>query len=200
MRKLLIATTNQHKLAEFAALLDELPFELVSLRDVGITDDVEETGATFKANAQIKAEAYSQRSGLLTLADDSGLEIAALNGAPGVHSARYGGVTGAAQLALVLKQLEGRPFHERMARFVCVIAIAEPGQPIRFVEGTVPGAIEFEPKGTHGFGYDPIFYLLDRGMTMAELAPEEKNRISHRAQAVNKARTVLHAIAANNAA
>jgi XTP/dITP diphosphohydrolase len=197
MHTLLIATTNQHKLMEYAALLDDLPFKLVSLRDVGIDDDVEETGTTFQANAQLKAEAYHQRSGLLTLADDSGLEIAALNGAPGVFSARYGGVTGAEQLALVLKQLEGLPFHERMARFVCVIAIAATGRPIQFVEGTVPGAIEYKPKGTHGFGYDPIFYLLDRGVTMAELPPEEKNRISHRAQAVQKARAVLLEIAAN---
>jgi XTP/dITP diphosphohydrolase len=198
MQPLLIATTNQHKLMEYAALLDDLPFKLVSLRDVGIDDDVEETGTTFHANAQLKAEAYSQRSGVLTLADDSGLEIAALNGAPGVFSARYGGVSGAEQLALVLKQLEGLPFHERMARFVCVIAIAAPDRPIQFVEGTVPGAIEYQPKGTHGFGYDPIFYLLDRGMTMAELPPEEKNRISHRAQAVQKARAVLLEIAAKN--
>jgi XTP/dITP diphosphohydrolase len=199
MRKLLIATTNQHKFTEYAALLSDLPFELVGLRDVGITDDVAETGATFQANAEIKAVAYSQQSGLLTLADDSGLEIAALNGAPGVHSARYGGVTGAEQLALVLKQLEGKPFHERMARFVCVIALAEPGQPLRFVEGIVPGVIEFEPKGTHGFGYDPIFYLLDRGMTLAELPAEDKNQISHRAQAVKKARSMLLEIAQNSA-
>ncbi|HEY0734596.1 MAG TPA: RdgB/HAM1 family non-canonical purine NTP pyrophosphatase [Herpetosiphonaceae bacterium] len=198
MQTLLIATTNQHKFTEYIALLDNLPFKLVSLSDVGISDDVEETGDTFKANAQLKAEAYSQRSGLLTLADDSGLEIAALNGAPGVYSARYGGVTGAAQLALVLKQLEGLPFHERMARFVCVIAIAEPGKTIHFVEGTVPGAIENAPKGTNGFGYDPIFYLLDRGVTMAELPAEEKNRISHRAQAVKKARAVLLEMAANS--
>jgi XTP/dITP diphosphohydrolase len=200
MRKLLIATTNQHKLSEYAALLGDLPFELVSLRDAGINDDVAETGDTFKANAEIKAVAYSEQSGLLTLADDSGLEIAALNGAPGVYSARYGGVTGAEQLALVLKQLEGKPFHERMARFVCVIALAAPGQPTRFVEGTVPGAIEFEPKGTHGFGYDPIFYLLDRGMTLAEIPAEEKNQISHRAQAVKKARAMLLEIAQNSAA
>lgn len=198
MQALLIATTNQHKFTEYTALLDDLPFKLVSLNDVGISDDVEETGETFKANAQLKAEAYSQRSGLLTLADDSGLEIAALNGAPGVYSARYGGVTGAEQLALVLKQLEGLPFHERMARFVCVIAIAEPGKELCFVEGTVPGAIENAPKGTNGFGYDPIFYLLDRGVTMAELPAEEKNRISHRAQAVKKARSVLLEIAANS--
>ncbi len=191
MQPLLIATGNQHKLVEYRALLGDLPFELVSLRDVGITDEVEETGTTFEANARLKAEAYSQRSGLVTLADDSGLEIAALNGAPGIHSARYGGVKGADQLALVLKQLDGRPFHERMARFVCVIAITVPGKPSQVVEATLPGVIEFEPKGTHGFGYDPIFYLLDYGVTMAELPADEKNRISHRGQAALKARALL---------
>jgi XTP/dITP diphosphohydrolase len=188
---LLIATGNPHKVEEYRALLGDLPFELVSLADVGITEEVEETGATFHDNARLKAEGYSRLSGLLTLADDSGLEIAALNGAPGVHSARYGGVTGAAQLALVLRQLQGVPFHDRMARFICVIAIAGPELPVQFVEGATPGVIDFAAKGSYGFGYDPIFYVLDRGVTMAELPPEEKNRISHRAQAARKARELL---------
>ncbi len=195
MHHLLIASTNQHKVGEYRELLADLPFELVGLRDVGITDDVAETGTTFTENAVIKAEAYCQRSGLMTLADDSGIEIAALKGAPGIHSARYGGVTGAAQLALVLKQLEGVPFYERMARFVCVIAIAAPRQPVQTVEATLPGVVEFAPKGEHGFGYDPIFYLLEQGMTMAELPAAEKNRISHRAQALQKARPILLALA-----
>lgn len=191
MKQLLIATGNQHKFEEFQALLQDLPLELLNLRDVGITTEVEETGTTFQENAKLKAEEYCRQSGLLTLADDSGLEIMALNGAPGVYSARYGGVKGAEQLALVLKQLEGVPFHERMARFVCVIAVAAPGTPTEFVEGTVPGVIDFEPKGTHGFGYDPLFYLLDRGVTLAELLPEEKNRMSHRAVATQKARPLI---------
>lgn len=191
MQKLLVGTNNQHKLEEFRALLGDLPFEIVGLRDVGITDEVEETGSTFRDNAQLKAEGYGQQSGLLTLADDSGLEIAALNGAPGVYSARYGGVTGQAQLDLVLRQLEGRPFHERMARFVCVIAVAVPGGATQFAEATLPGVIDFAAKGEYGFGYDPIFYLLDRGVTLAELPADEKNQISHRAQAVRKARPIL---------
>jgi XTP/dITP diphosphohydrolase len=189
--RLLIATGNPHKVEEYRALLGDLPFELVGLRDVGITEEVEETGTTFHENARLKAEGYSRLSGLLTLADDSGLEIAALQGAPGVYSARYGGVTGKEQLDLVLRQLEGVPFHERLARFVCVIAIAGPDLPTQFVEGTVPGVIDVEAKGAYGFGYDPIFYVLDRGVTMAELPPEEKNRISHRAQAARKARELL---------
>ncbi len=199
MQKLLIATTNQHKFGEFQALLADLPFELLSLRDVGITDDVEETGTTFSENARLKAEGYSQLSGLLTLADDSGIEIAALRGAPGIHSARYGGVTGAAQLALVLKQLEGVPFGDRIARFVCVIAITGPDQPLQTVEAILPGVVEFEPKGEHGFGYDPIFYLLDFDKTMAELSTEQKNQISHRAQATRKAKVLLQAISEHHA-
>ncbi len=195
MTELLIATFNRHKFEEFADLLGDLPYQLVSLHDVGISQAVAETGDTFAANARLKAEFYSQHSGLLTLADDSGLEIAALGGAPGVHSARYGGVTGAAQLQLVLKQLEGRPFHERMARFICVIAIAEPDGTLHYAEGTLPGVIDFEPKGAHGFGYDPIFYLLDRGVTMAQLPPAEKNKISHRARAVHAARDILRRLA-----
>lgn len=191
MQQLLIATSNQHKFDEYVAMLRDLPFELVSLKDVGITDDVAETGDTFTANAQIKAEAYSQQSGMLTLADDSGLEIFALGGAPGVYSARYGGVTGAAQLQLVLKQLDGVPFHERMARFVCVIAIVAPGQPTRFAEGTLSGVIDTQPKGQYGFGYDPIFYVLDYGKTLAELTPDQKNVISHRARALQHARSIL---------
>lgn len=194
MQQLLIATTNQHKVGEYRELLADLPFQLVGLRDVGITDDVDETGTTFTANAVLKAEAYSQRSGLITLADDSGIEIAALNGAPGIHSARYGGLTGRAQLELVLKQLADVPFHDRIARFVCVIALAVPGQPTQTVEASLPGVVEFEPKGEHGFGYDPIFYLLEHGMTMAQLPAGEKNRISHRAQAVEKARPLLQAL------
>ena len=191
MQHLLIATGNRHKLDEYRALMTDLPFELVSLRDVGITEEVAETGTTFEANARLKAETYCAQSGLLTLADDSGLEIAALNGAPGVFSARYGGVTGAAQIALVLEQLAGVPFHERMARFVCVIAIAAPGRSTAFATGSVPGVIETVPKGTNGFGYDPIFYLLDRGVTMAELPAHEKNKISHRALALHEAKRIL---------
>ncbi len=191
MRKLLIATGNRHKFEEFRALLAGLPAELLSLGDAGIVDEVEETGATFRENAQLKAEGYAGQSGLLTLADDSGLEIAALGGRPGVLSARYGGLRGPEQLALVLHELEGVPFHERLARFVCVLAIAAPDLETRFVEATVPGVIEQEPKGSHGFGYDPIFYLLERGMTMAELPPEEKDRLSHRGLAVAKARPLL---------
>lgn len=188
---LLIATHNQGKLREFTQIFAGLDLELRTLADLGITAEVEETGTTFAENAQLKATAYMQLSGLVTLADDSGLEVAALNGAPGVYSARYGGVTGQAQLDYLLKQLEGVPFHARLARFVCVIALARPDGALELVEGALPGVIEFEPRGSGGFGYDPLFYVLDDNMTLAEMPPERKNAISHRAAAARAARETL---------
>lgn len=191
MTDLLIATHNTGKMREYAAIFADLDVKLLTLDDVGIHSEVNETGSTFAENARLKAEGYMQLSGLPTLADDSGLEVAVLDGAPGVHSARYGGVTGAAQLAYLLAQLEGVPFHERLARFVCVIALVRPGSDVVFVEGTLPGVIEFEPRGTGGFGYDPLFYVLDEHKTLAELSAEQKNAMSHRAMAARKARDVL---------
>ncbi len=191
MHELLIATRNPGKLREFAAIFDGLGLALRTLDELGIPDEVEETGATFAANATLKAEAYMALSGLPTLADDSGLEVAALGGAPGVYSARYGGVKGAAQLQYLLDQLKDVPWHERLARFVCVIALARPGGPTELAEGTLPGVIELAPRGAGGFGYDPLFYLLDENMTMAELPAERKNQISHRAIATRAAREIL---------
>lgn len=191
MTDLLIATRNAGKLREFTAIFDGLGGSLRTLDDVGIADDVEETGSTFAENARMKAESYMRLSGLVTLADDSGLEVAALNGAPGIYSARYGGVQGQAQLDYLLTQLDGVPFHERVARFVCVIALSRPDGVTAYAEGTLPGVIEFAPRGTGGFGYDPLFYVLDEDKTLAELTPEQKNAISHRAQAAREARTLL---------
>ncbi len=191
MLPLLVATRNPGKLCEYAQIFAGLNIELRTLTDVGIDDEVEETGATFAENARLKAETYMQLSGLPTLADDSGLEVAALNGAPGVYSARYGGVTGRAQLEYLLKQLEDVPFHNRVARFVCCIALARPGYAIEYTEGTLSGVIEFEPRGEGGFGYDPLFYVLDAHMTLAEMTPEQKNAISHRAVAAQAAREIL---------
>jgi XTP/dITP diphosphohydrolase len=191
MQELLIATHNQGKLREFEQIFAGLPFQLRSLAELGISEDVEETGTTFAENAQLKAEAYRAMSGLLTLADDSGLEVAALHGAPGVYSARYGGLKGEAQLRYLLDQLGDVPWHSRLARFVCVIALAHPDGRLEFAEGTLPGVIEFEPKGTGGFGYDPLFYVLDDDKTLAELPAERKNAISHRANAARAAREIL---------
>jgi XTP/dITP diphosphohydrolase len=195
MPTLLIATTNQNKLREYAAIFAGLPIELRTLRDVGIDDDVEETGATFGENARLKAEYYAARSGLPALADDSGLEVHALGGEPGVYSARYAGpgASDADRNRLLLQKLADVPFHARLARFVCVIALALPGPTGRIEEvvGALPGVIEFAPRGEHGFGYDPLFYLLDENATLAELPPERKNQISHRAIAARAAREVL---------
>jgi XTP/dITP diphosphohydrolase len=191
MHELLIATRNPGKLREFAAIFAGLGLRLRTLDELGIPDEVEETGDTFAANAVLKAEGYAALSGLPALADDSGLEVAALGGAPGVYSARYGGVKGEAQLRYLLEQLAGVPWHERLARFVCVIALARPGHATELVEGTLPGVIELEPRGSGGFGYDPLFYLLDENCTLAELPAERKNQISHRAAAARAARAVL---------
>lgn len=191
MNELLIATHNPGKLREYAQIFAGLGLTLRTLDDLGITSDIEESGTTFTENARLKAEGYLHLSGLPTLADDSGLEVAALNGAPGVYSARYGGVSGQAQLEYLLKQMEGVPFHERLARFVCVIALARANASTVFVEGVLPGVIEFEPRGTGGFGYDPLFYVLDENKTLAQLTPERKNAISHRAAAAQQARTLL---------
>ncbi|MEI8166627.1 MAG: RdgB/HAM1 family non-canonical purine NTP pyrophosphatase [Chloroflexales bacterium] len=191
MHELLIATRNQGKLREFTAIFAGLDVTLRTLDDLGIPDEIEETGTTFAANAILKAEGYLALSGLPTLADDSGLEVAALNSAPGVYSARYGGVKGEAQLRYLLDQMKDVPWHARLARFVCVIALARPGHPTEVVAGTLPGVIEHEPRGSGGFGYDPLFYLLDANCTMAELPAERKNQISHRAVAARAARVVL---------
>ncbi|MEI8308551.1 MAG: XTP/dITP diphosphatase [Chloroflexales bacterium] len=191
MQELLIATHNPGKLREFAAIFDGLGLALRTLDDLGISEDVEETGATFEENARLKAEGYLALSGMPTLADDSGLEVAALHGAPGVYSARYGGVKGVAQLQYLLDQMQDVPWHQRLARFVCVIALARPGQPTQIVQGTLSGVIELAPRGSGGFGYDPLFYVLDYDQTLAELPIETKNQISHRAEAARAARAIL---------
>jgi XTP/dITP diphosphohydrolase len=191
--KILVATHNQGKLGEYAELLADLPVEWVSLSDVGIKTDVEETGLTFEENAHIKATAYARKSGLLTLADDSGLEVEALYGAPGVQSARYAG-PGASdedRYRLLLANLEDVPDEKRKARFVCVIAIATPHGKVFSAEGVRGGYIAREPRGEHGFGYDPVFFVPGYRVTMAELEPEVKNRLSHRALAVKAIRPKL---------
>ena len=191
--KLLIATRNQGKLREYEALLAGLGLELVDLTEAGIAFEVEERGATFEENAVLKARAYAQASGLFTLADDSGLEVDVLGGEPGVRSARYDGHSGSDEdrYRLLLRHLEGVPEQERRARFRCVIATATPGGEVHTAEGTCEGRIAFQPRGSHGFGYDPVFFVPEYGSTMAQLPPEVKNRISHRARAAEGARKVL---------
>jgi len=191
--RLLVATANKGKVAEYRALLDGLECELLSLRDAGIVGDVPETGETYEENARIKAATCAAASGLLTLADDSGLEVDALNGEPGIRSARYAGddATDAQRVEYLLKRLQGVPPQRRGARFVCVIAIATPEGDVTFCRGECPGSIVTEPRGDKGFGYDPVFLLADLGLTMAQLPPEVKNRLSHRGRAAAAARRVL---------
>ncbi len=192
---LLIATHNPGKVREYRELLRDLPVRLTFLDEVGIDDEVPETGRTFEENAVQKALAYARRSGLLTLADDSGLEVDALGGAPGVHSARYAGphATDEDRIRKLLDALRGVPPERRTARFRCVIAVATPEGDLITAEGRVEGRIAEAPRGHHGFGYDPVFYLPDLGKTMAELPPEEKNRLSHRARAAEAIKPKLRA-------
>ncbi len=187
--QLLIATHNKGKLRELAELLGDVPYDLVSLDDLGIHHDVEETGDSFEENAKLKAETYRALAGTLTLADDSGLEVDALNGEPGVRSARYAGpdASDTDRIEFLLRKLDGADPATWSARFRCVIAISEPNQPTELHSGVCEGRIVAEPRGENGFGYDPIFLFPEDGMTMAELSAKRKNRISHRAQAARKA-------------
>ena len=196
MKKLLIATRNAGKFDELKALLDGAPYELVSLSDVGIDEDVDETGDTLEDNAILKATAYARLSGLLTLSDDSGLEVDALGGEPGVRSSRYAGdgATDAERIAFLHKKLQATavPPEQWSARFRCVIAIALPStESPELYEGEVNGKIIGEARGASGFGYDPVFFIPELGKTMAELSSEEKNGISHRSAAARKAAAAL---------
>lgn len=194
LTKLLVATNNPGKVREYEELLADLPVEITFPAREGLHMEVEESGETFEANARIKALAYAQASALLTLADDSGLEVDALGGAPGVHSARYAGpgADDVTRYRKLLEALSGIPAGRRSARFRCVVALAQPDGTVHMAEGTCEGQIGFEPRGEHGFGYDPIFLVEGSGgRTMAELLPDVKNRISHRAHAVAVARPTL---------
>jgi len=193
MTKLLIATHNLGKVREYRDLLADLPFDILSLADVGIDVDVEETGATFAENALLKARTYAQLSGLLTWADDSGLAVDALDGWPGVHSARHAGpdATDADRIAILLARLADVPPAERGAAFHCVVAVAAPDGRVWTTEGMCAGVIIDEPAGSGGFGYDPVFFVPDLDKTFAQLTAEQKNAISHRGIAARKAATLL---------
>ncbi len=190
---LLVATHNAGKIREYRALLADLPLKVTWLEAEGITVDVEEDADTFSGNAVRKALAYAAISGMWTWADDSGLSVDALGGAPGVHSARYGGpgMNDADRRHLVLEKLRAIPRDRWMAAFHCVVALATPDGRVYQAMGRLDGMITDQPRGANGFGYDPIFLLPERGRTLAELEPEEKNRISHRALAAAAARDLL---------
>ncbi len=191
--KLLIASGNRGKLREFRAILADMQVELLMPADLGIDLDVVEDGSTYAENAALKARAYCELSGVITLADDSGLEGDALGGQPGLYSARYSpkpGASDADRRAYLLENLAGkeRPW---LAHFHCTIAIATPAGEVFFSDGDCPGEIITEERGGGGFGYDPIFLLPENGLTMAELGEEEKNRISHRGRAILAALPIL---------
>lgn len=195
--KLLLGTNNQKKLKELREILGETGIEVISMEEAGIAVEVEENGATFIENALLKARELNKLSGLPTLADDSGLVVKALGGAPGVFSARYSGVEGsekdAANIDKLLRELGSNP--EREAYFACAIALVDKDGLEHVVEGQCHGTIGFERKGAYGFGYDPVFVVSGfNGKTMAELPPETKNEISHRGNALKKIKKVLEQI------
>lgn len=194
MKKLLIATSNKGKLAEIKSVLEGVPFEIVSIADMPEipTDfEVEETGTTFEENAAIKAKAYAQKSGLMALADDSGICVDALGGKPGVYSARYG-ETAEIRNQKLLEEMKGVLEEKRGARYVCAIAIYDPEtEKLLECKGECEGLITEMPKGENGFGFDPIFFSTELGKTMAEAAAEEKNSVSHRGRALRKAKELL---------
>ncbi len=195
--KLLIATNNQGKMEEMQALLSGLNLELLTPEQLGMDLHVTEDGATYADNAEKKAVAFARIADMISLADDSGLEVEALGGAPGLYSARYTGKQGASDAerrAFLLKNLEGKP-RPWVARFRAAVAIAVPRGSVQVIEGQCPGEIIPEERGAGGFGYDPIFFIPELGRTMAELDMQEKNRISHRARAVMKARPILEMLA-----
>ena len=190
---LLLATNNEAKAREYKSLLKGLPFTLVSPAELGIKTRVDEVGGSLEENARLKAVTLARESRLLTLADDSGLEVDALGGEPGRLSARYAG-EGASdrdRVNYLLSRLKDVPEEKRSARFRCVIAIAQPDGKVELCSGECFGFITATPRGEHGFGYDPIFYLPGLGKTMAELTLEEKNRVSHRGRAARQAMKLL---------
>jgi len=191
--KLLLATSNRGKLLELQRLFPGSGFGLVTPADLNLELEVVENGMTYAENARLKALAFSRASGLITLADDSGLEVDVLGGEPGIQSARYAGegADDRDRVAKLLTRLQDVPWEKRTAHFRCVIAVAAPNDRVDYAEGSCDGIITFEPKGASGFGYDPVFYFPEYGKTMAELSMELKNRISHRGRAAVAALPVI---------
>lgn len=186
MKKLIIATRNRGKLKEIKEILAGLPFEVISMEDAGIYKDIEENGSTFEENALIKAREVMSITGEMVMADDSGLEVDFLNGAPGIYSSRFAG-EGAMdedRNNKLLKLMADVPFEKRTARFVCAAAVVFPDDGNFVVRGTCEGYIGLKPEGQNGFGYDPLFYVPEYGMTIAQLETEDKNKISHRGRAL----------------
>ena len=194
MDKIIFATGNEGKMKEVRMILEDLGLPVLSLKDAGITADVEENGKTFEENSQIKAKAIMELTGALVLADDSGLEVDALDKEPGIYSARYMGHDTSYHIKNqnIIDRLEGKVGEERSARFVCAIAAAFPDGRVLIIRGTMEGQIGYEEKGENGFGYDPIFYLPEYQCYSAELSLEEKNKLSHRGKALRLMKERLH--------
>ena len=193
IEKILVATRNKGKMTELVKLLRPLEITLVSLNDLLIEEEIEETGKTFAENAIVKAERYGELGGLPTIADDSGIEVDALGGAPGIYSARYGGegFTDLDRNNLLLKNVKKIPDSRLTARFRCVVALWIPGNKTVTFEGKMEGMIRRFPSGNNGFGYDPIFFYKPMKKTLADITSEEKEKISHRGYAVRMAREYL---------
>lgn len=193
MKRMIFATGNENKMVEIREILGDLPLEILSMKQAGIRADIEENGTSFEENALIKAREVCRLAGEMVLADDSGLEIDYLNGEPGIYSARYMGENTSYRVKNknLMERLEGVPNEKRTARFVCAIAAVFPDGKELVVRGTVEGIIGYEERGENGFGYDPIFYLPERGLTTAELPPEEKNNVSHRGNALRSMKALL---------
>ncbi|MFB5194770.1 XTP/dITP diphosphatase [Neobacillus sp. KR4-4] len=196
MKEVIIATKNPGKAREFEHIFSSRGITVRTLLDYPDIPEVEETGTTFEENATLKAVAVSKALGQMVIGDDSGLIVDALEGRPGIYSARYAGEPKNDQnnTDKVLSELEGIPEEKRTARFYCALAVAVPGQETETVSGTCEGRILEERRGTNGFGYDPVFYVPEKGLSMAELSSEEKNKISHRANALKKLDVVLDEI------
>lgn len=197
--KIILATQNQGKIRELQELLVDETIEVLSLRDLADWEDVEENGVTFADNAALKARVAAQKTGLIALADDSGLEVDALNGAPGVYSARYAGEPKDDERNndKLLQQLESTSDDKRTARFRCALVVVTPEGEEFLTEGSVEGRILRQRRGTDGFGYDPLFYVPEYARTMAELTLTEKNKLSHRAQAFRKVIPILQTLRGN---
>lgn len=193
MKEIIIATKNRGKARDFIGMFEPLGFNVKTLHDYEEIEDVEETGTTFEENAIIKAEAVAKRLGRIVIADDSGLIVDALDGEPGIYSARYAGEQkdDEANIDKVLEKLKSVPDNERTARYYCALAMTFPDGKTTTVNGTCEGIIRHERRGTNGFGYDPIFYMSEMEKTMAEITLEEKNQISHRAEAMRKLKDIL---------
>lgn len=191
--KVIFATGNENKLREISQITEDMDIDIVSMKDAGFFADVDETGTTFEENAYLKASAIAKKCGLPTLADDSGLEIDYLGREPGIYSSRYMGedTPYPVKNAELLRRMENVPDEQRTARFVCAICYVRPDGTSETVRATMEGRVAYEPAGTNGFGYDPIFFLPERGCTSAELPPEEKNAISHRGKALRMMRDIL---------